>query len=173
MPEEQDNKTEAEEVEVTEKQTEEPQEGAEEKPEGDENEKKVRTPEEYEAELKKVRAEAAARRVENKDLLEKLGAAKTPEEVQEVLDTAKAEAAEREHGLLVENVALKFGLPEELAEVLHGDTREELEAHAKKLQKFAPTKKATGPLKGGLNPDDDHNGSSAADIVTQIRTNRY
>ncbi|MBB3044896.1 hypothetical protein [Nocardioides soli] len=58
------------------------------------------------------------------------------------------------HALLIENVALKHKLPDELADALKGDTREELDAHAAVLAKFAPQSDEDAyeddpPLEGG------------------------
>jgi len=55
---------------------------------------------------------------------------------------------------LVRDVASKAALPDDLAELLKGTTREELETHAKKLQQYA-TPAAPASLRGGLDPTDD------------------
>lgn len=120
--------------------------------------KKELTPEQYQAELTRVRAEAANYRTRLRENEKKLANAKTPEEVEAALNELKETNAKAERDLIVENVALKHKLPEELAEVLRGDTREELEAHAEKLAKFV-TPGGDGPsadeLRGGLNPSGD------------------
>lgn len=127
--------------------------------------------------LAKVRKENAKLRVGNKGLLEKLEGAKTPEEVEQVIAEAKKDAVDTARSLLVENVALKKGLPEELAELLKGDTREELEAHAEKLAKFAPAQDQDvdpDDLQGGLDGSGDEDKSfDPVKHATKLRAGRY
>ena len=112
------------------------------------------TLEDAKAEVTKTRAEAANYRVRAREAEEKLKSAKTLEEVEEIVSrmTVEREAAER--SLLVENVALKFDLPEALAARLQGATREELEADAKSLQSFVQDTAKPKTLTGGLTPNE-------------------
>lgn len=112
------------------------------------------------AALAKVRKSEAAMRVRLREAETKLADAKTPEEVEalrkEIAETNATEA----QALVVENVALKFGLPDDLAAALKGSTREELEAHAKVLAKYAPSTEVVDPeLNGGLDPTGEPDGT--------------
>lgn len=110
--------------------------------------------------LTKANAEAANYRTRLRKAEEDLANAKTPEQVEELLTQFKAEReedervqAEEKANLVRENVALKFKLPKELADALKGATREELEAHAEVLKKFAPDDDdEPDSLSGGLTP---------------------
>lgn len=104
--------------------------------------------------LTKANGEAANYRTKLREAEDKLKDAKSLEEVDEIVNTLKAEREASERALLIENVALKNGLPNELAELLKGDTRDELEAHAQKLKKFAPSDEEDEDitLEGGLTP---------------------
>lgn len=124
--------------------------------EGAESEAGGLTLEDAKAALAKTRQSEAKTRTRLRELEAKLSEAKTPEEFQAALEESKAASAAEARSLLVENVALKHRLPDELAEALKGDTREELEAHAKKLAKFAPSevRQEDPDVSGGLNPDE-------------------
>jgi hypothetical protein len=125
------------------------------------------------AALSKVRKEAANWRTKHRDLEKKVAEAKTPEEVAAIVTEVKETAAAEARTLLVENVALAHGLPADLAEALKGETREELEAHAKKLQKYAPAPGADPELGGGLDPTTDPNGAyDPAQRAKEIRAQR-
>lgn len=104
--------------------------------------------------LEKVRKESANYRRKLRDLEKELSKRKTPEEVEELATALKSEREAAERSLIVENVALKFGLPDELSAVLQGDTREELEKHATTLSKFAPQSVSHDDARGGLDPND-------------------
>lgn len=114
-----------------------------------------------EAYVKQLRDESASYRTKLREAEDRLKEAKTPEEVEAIRQEMAKEreeedkaAAERQHALLVENVALTYKLPPKLAKKLSGTTREELEADAKELAEFAP--KADDDedidLEGGLSP---------------------
>lgn len=111
------------------------------------------------ANLTKANQEAARYRTRLREVEKALEGRKTEEEVQALLDGLTNERETAERSLLIENVALKFNLPEELAVVLQGSTREELETHAQTLAKFAPKTAGEevppGDLSGGLNPGSD------------------
>lgn len=125
--------------------------------------------------LAKVRKEAAATRLRLREAESQLSNAKTPEEVEQAIEAIKSASAEEARGMLIENVALKHRLPDDLAAALKGDTREELEAHAKVLAKYAPVAVEDDPsLEGGLRPGDS--GDEAIDMaahVTRLRNQRY
>lgn len=101
--------------------------------------------------LAKVRRENATWRTRYAELEKKLEGATAPEQIEAIKEEVRSEVAADSRALLVENVALKHSLPEELADALKGDTREELEAHAKVLAKFVPVEPEEDPdLEGGL-----------------------
>lgn len=111
------------------------------------------------AKLTEANAEAANYRVRAREAEEKLKSAKTPEE----FAAATAEFAKQNAALAKEilhrDIATEHKLPADLASALRGETKEELEAHAKILAKYVPaeieviTPPAT--LSGGLTPNDD------------------
>jgi hypothetical protein len=124
------------------------------------------------AALAKVRKSEAKTRTRLRELEAQFKDAKTPEEVQEIIEKLAADNAGETRALLVENVALKHGLPDELRDVLKGNSRDELEAHAVVLKKYAPT--GDDELEGGLTPGTgDPSGADVADAVKRVRANRY
>ncbi|MEU7905879.1 hypothetical protein [Actinoplanes sp. NPDC049118] len=119
-------------------------------------------------ELTRVRGEAANYRTRLRQVEKQLGEAKTPEEFEAALAEAKAKNAELEQSIARNDVARRFGLPDELAARLRGATVQELETDAKALQKFAaPT--APANLSGGLDPADDTDG----EIDPRVLARRY
>lgn len=130
------------------------------------------------ANLTKANQEAAKYRTRLREVEKSLADRKTAEEVEELLNSLKAERETAERSLLIENVALKHNLPKELAEVLQGSTRDELEAHAATLAKFAPKVVGEdvppGDLNGGLNPGNDSldDGLTPRERVRQIKYGR-
>ena len=97
-------------------------------------------------------------------------AAKYRTRARELEGTAKS--VKDEHtALLREVVGLSAKLPEELIADLRGETRAELEAHAKRLAKYviAPTPGGSGRPSGGLDPRDK---DGAFDPVAVSRRNR-
>lgn len=112
------------------------------------------------ANLTKANQEAAKYRTRLREVEKALEERKSPEEVEEIRQALITERETAERSLLIENVALKHNLPTELAELLKGSTREELETHATALAKFAPQSDEgdevpPGDLNGGLNPGND------------------
>lgn len=142
--EETEESTEVEETEEVEDETEEVEEP---KPEDE-------LPEWAREKLTKANAEAANYRTKLREAEKKLADAKTPEELEAAREEIRTESEQRERSLLIENVALLHRLPKELAERLRGETREELEADAKALAKFADIDQDPGDLEGGLTPRD-------------------
>ncbi|WP_028472118.1 hypothetical protein [Nocardioides alkalitolerans] len=124
--------------------------------------------------LSKVRKENGDWRTKYRALEAKYADAKTPEEIAEITAAAQAESAAETHNLLVENIALKHKLPDDLREVLKGDTREELEAHAAKLAKYAPSDESDDPdLSGGLAGADGGGGFDPVKTARALRSNRF
>jgi hypothetical protein len=117
--------------------------------------------------VSKLRKENASWRTKFRDLEAKMADAVTPEKIEEL----RNELAANSRALLVENVALKYDLPAELAERLTGDSREDLEADAKKLVKFVTAKGATSAddLSGGLDPSSDDGEFDAQEYARNMR----
>ncbi|GAB3830188.1 hypothetical protein [Kribbella italica] len=146
-----------------------PPEGA--APEGEQPDPLKELPEWAQKELTKVRGEAANYRTKLRDAEAKLGQAKTPEEYEAAVNELKTANADLERQVLVNTVATKHKLPDELAAVLQGQTAEELEAHAEKLAKFAPAEEVEPEnLSGGLKPGTSDTG--AFDPVAASRAAR-
>jgi hypothetical protein len=103
--------------------------------------------------LKKARKDAGNYRTKLRDLEAQFKDAKTPDEVQAVIDKLNEDNAKEATTLIRENVALKHGLPDDLAALISGSTREEMEASAKVLAKYAPANEDDPDLEGGLRPD--------------------
>lgn len=122
--------------------------------------------------LEKTRRENASWRTKFRDLEKRLEDSKTSEEVTKIVDEMKAEAAARDRALVVENVALKFNLPDDLAAVLNGESREDLEAHARVLQKYAHTE-SEDEGNGGLDPSESNEAFDPEALVKDWRKNRY
>lgn len=136
----------------------------------DEDDDKKLSHEDAIAVAKKARSEAADWRTKYRDLEKKFEGAKTPDEIEAVIAEIKKTNTDEAHAMLVENVALKHGLPEDLAAALKGETRDELEAHAKVLAKYAPSNEEEEPEgDGGLNPK---GGGGAFDPVEHARQAR-
>lgn len=102
--------------------------------------------------LTKARKDAANYRRKFAEANEKLAAAKSPEDFQAVQESL----AEAKLELDTERIANRYGLPDEMRQVLAGKTTEEVEAHAKILSKFVPNSRVDiDDLSGGLNPGSD------------------
>lgn len=103
--------------------------------------------------LTKANGEAARYRTEVRDLAAKLAEAKSPEDIADATAALQSRVAELEHEVVVRDVASEYKLPADLAAALKGSTKEELEAHAKVLAKYAPKGPTPPPrLGGGLDP---------------------
>lgn len=139
-----------------------------------ESEKEV-PPEVLREKLTKANSEAANYRTKVRELEKRLEGAKSEEDIAAIREEMKTERETSERALVVENVALKFELPEELQAVLQGKTREELEAHAKVLQKFVPSPKEVEPddVSGGLDPSDKDGAFDAVAESRKARARRY
>lgn len=119
-------------------------------------------------------AEAANYRTKLREAEDKLKNAKTPEEFEAIVKEMTEQREKTEHSLVVENVALKAKLPKDLAELLAensvGKTREQIEAHALVLAKYAPVDEDEEVVpKGGLRPQTDE---GAFDPKAQWQKNR-
>ena len=103
--------------------------------------------------LKQTRTEAKNYRLRLRDAEARLAEARTPEQIQALVDEMRSERENAERALMVENVALKFNLPEALASRLQGSTREEMEADAKALAALIPVEQDDADnYDGGLTP---------------------
>lgn len=123
-------------------------------------------------ELTKVRGEAANYRTKLREAEAALKAAKTPEEFEAATKALTEQVTTLERRVLISDVAQAHKLPPELADALKGDTKEELEAHAKVLAKFAPAPRVPDDLSGGLDPSgkkDDGDPVKAAMAAVQRR----
>ncbi|MFD6636763.1 hypothetical protein ACFWDN_13210 [Micromonospora chalcea] len=123
--------------------------------------------------LTKANAEAANYRTRLREVEKKLSEAKTPEDFETATKELREANVNLERQLLRERVARKAGLPDDLAERLQGATQEELEADAKKLQKYAAAPSTTGDLRGGLDPSDEEDVFDPVKAAREARANRY
>lgn len=119
-------------------------------------------------ELTRVRGEAANYRTRLREAETRLGTAKTAEEFEAAIAEVKAQNAALEQSIARNQVARKYGLPDDLAARLRGDTTAELDADAKALQRYANPAVPVG-LSGGLDPADSDDGF---DPVTEARKAR-
>lgn len=122
--------------------------------------------------LTKANAEAANYRTRLREAEAKLSAAKTVEEFEVATKELREANATLERQLLVRDVAETHGLPKELAARLMGNTKEELEADAKALAKFAATSPPSD-LRGGLDPSDEDEAFDPVKAARQARRSRY
>jgi DNA-directed RNA polymerase subunit F len=127
--------------------------------------------------LKKTRVEAASYRTKVRELEQKFEGAKTPEEIEALVAEMRSEREVSERTLVVENVALKHKLPDDLTQILTasstGKTREELEAHALILAKYAPTEEEPEPdLSGGLRPGGSDSSFDPVETSRRARARR-
>lgn len=114
----------------------------------------------WRGELTRARSEAGNYRTQLREAQSALKEAKTPEEFAAATAELNDKINKLERQNLVNEVGHAAELPAELISVLQGNTKEELEAHAKTLSALlAPAaQKATVPARpprGGLKPDDD------------------
>lgn len=102
--------------------------------------------------LQKARKDAANYRTKFAEANEKLAKAVSPED----FEAARNDLATAKLELDTERIANRYGLPDEMRQVLAGKTTEEVEAHAKILSKFVPAQGVNvDDLSGGLNPGTD------------------
>lgn len=92
-------------------------------------------------EVASLRREAAAKRTsaqqvkdENEQLQQKLAEAKTPEEVQGLIQEWQQKVSQAESQAARERVGRRHSLPDELVELLKGETEEKLDEHAQTLK---------------------------------------
>ena len=122
-------------------------------------------------ELTKTRGEAANYRVKLREVETALKNAKSVEEFEAATATLSEANKKLERALLVSEAARKFNLPDDLAARLAGDTKEELEADAKQLQKYA-TPVVPENLSGGLDPSDEEDEGDPVKAVAAARASR-
>lgn len=102
--------------------------------------------------LQKARKDAANYRTKFAEANERLSKAVSPED----FEAARNDLATAKLELDTERIANRYGLPDEMRQVLAGKTTEEVEAHAKILSKFVPAQGVNvDDLSGGLNPGTD------------------
>ncbi|MEV4642766.1 hypothetical protein AB0J80_36035 [Actinoplanes sp. NPDC049548] len=123
--------------------------------------------------LAKANAEAAKYRTTLRETEAKLKDARTPEELDAAVKSVQEENARLQRELLVSDTARKFDLPDELRDVLKGSTQQELEAHAKVLQKYATPANTPGELSGGLDPSDETDAFDPVKAARAARARRY
>lgn len=87
-------------------------------------------------ELEEARKGEAAKRVEAKELKEKLASAKTPEDVEKIVKESEARVAKAELSVTRVLAASNAKLPPELHEFITGTTPEEIESQVKTLAEF-------------------------------------
>jgi hypothetical protein len=122
--------------------------------------------------LTRANAEAANYRTKLRDAEARLGQAKTVEDFEAATKDLRETNKRLERQLLVSDVARKHGLPDDLAARLQGSTKEELEADAKALQKYAAPAPPVS-LSGGLDPNDDSDPFDPVKAARAARTTRY
>ena len=100
--------------------------------------------------LTKANNEAAKYRKQLRDAQDKLKDAKTPADVAEITKELNESISKLERDLVVAT----YRLPDDLASLVTGTTREEMEASAKVLKKYAPDDEDENPreVSGGLAP---------------------
>lgn len=145
-----------------------------EKEDGDSGDEETLSPEELRKNLTRVRREAADWRTKFRDAEKKLADAKTPEEIETARTEMRAEFEATERNLLIELVAAKKGLPDDITKALSktfekSGTREEIEEYATTLAKYVAADGDDREPSGGLNPDDD---ADAFDPVKEARAAR-
>lgn len=131
-------------------------------------------------ELEEARKGEAAKRVEAKELKEKLAEAKTPEDMQKVIADSEARVAEAELKLSRTLAARAAKLPEELDGFITGKTPEEIAAQVKTLADFRPAPKQddddpviTPPRPRAVNAAGTAEGRSGHDEYETWKKNRH
>lgn len=134
------------------------------------------TIEKLQKELAAVKDEAAKRRIREKELAEKLAAAKDPEEVAKITAEHERTISSLEAELLKRTIADEVGIPSSLAARLQGATEEELRADAESLKELvvakAPTPRTTQKPGGGLKPKDEDKPFDPEAYAKWVRQNR-
>lgn len=126
--------------------------------------------------ISNVRGEAANWRTQLREAQDALGKAKTPEDVQKATEEIARKNKELERELLVERIANKHKLPDDLKSRLKGDDEKSLEEDAKSLAKFAPKEEVkVDPerLSGGLDPDTSDDNFDPVAEAAKARATRY
>lgn len=109
------------------------EEPADEQPEDESEEKDDNLPEWARKKLTKANTEAASYRTKLREIEKKLESMTPTDEVDSLKQELIAEREASERSLIIENVSLKYKLPEKLQKRITGTTREEIEADAKEL----------------------------------------
>jgi hypothetical protein len=111
--------------------------------------KAPRTPEEYETEIQKLRKESAGYRTKLREAEPLVKAAQEAEEankteVQRAQDAIAAEKKEKEQ-ILLELLAVRYNVPEDLQDLIGSGSREQMEANAARLGAHTAPPTSTPP----------------------------
>lgn len=128
--------------------------------------------------ISSTRAEAANWRTQLREAQTDLAKAKSPEDVEAALTAMSEKNKMLERDLLVERIAAKHGLPDDLKSRLKGDDEKALETDAAALAKFVPKPETEridpDTLKGGMDPDTDADANfDPVAVAKNARANRY
>ncbi len=126
--------------------------------------------------ISNVRGEAANYRTQLREAQDALGKAKTPEDFQKATEEMDNKVKTLERDLLIEKIAAKHSLPEDLKARMKGDTESDLEKDAASLAKFVPkVEKVVDPedLGGGLDPNSSGDGFDPVAAAKAARATRY
>lgn len=112
-------------------------------------------PDSWQREIRSLRSENADRRTKFNELKEQLDQAKSQEDIDKAVSEYKTRAEQLERELSIERHTR--GLPEGAAELVSGNTDEEIKASADKVRKLLEGAGKQGPepdldASGGLNP---------------------
>lgn len=120
--------------------------------------------------VRKLREEAAKYRINAREAREQVQAANTAKsEIEKQLDEANVRAAAAERELVRLRVAHAHHIPDELLELLNGNTEEELTACASKLAKYTNSSH-TSPLSSGgtgITESDNYSNMSPEELADQ------
>lgn len=116
-------------------------------------------------ELTRVRREAAGYKSKVESMEAELANRLPADQVANAVAEEQAKIKAQTRAMMVENAALRFRLPDDLAQLLRGETRQELMADAKKLAKYVP-------LSDDDDRDDDDNFDPRA-VAQEMRGKRY
>lgn len=111
-------------------------------------------PESWQAEIRKLRSENAKHRTSNKELKDRLEAAKSPEDFEALKSETQATIAKLERDLSIAKHTQ--GLDPDLVEFVTGDTDEEIKASADKVRALLGRNQGSDSTPGGgMRPDSD------------------
>jgi hypothetical protein len=139
-----------------------------------EAEKQPLSIEDLTAALDTARKQAAGYRERLRSTEADLAKAKSPEEFAAALADIESKNKALETDLLRTRIATEHKLPTDLAALLRGETKEEIETAAKALAKYVPVATPANDPKGGLSPSDaeDLSALSPAELAKRLRNRR-